>query len=122
LPGPARDGYLLQREFGPVSATRLRGQQLSVENDQMILGFGQLSDADRIAPKHLGRNIRWIIAPTENDDLGSRDLAQQTFEVAISRDQDEVVSGCVVKNPPIASTGKPVSKRTFGLGEQVLQE
>lgn len=83
----------------------------------MILGSGQLSDTDRIAPNHLGRNISWIIAGTENDDPGARDLPQQTFEIAVCRNQDEVVSGGVVQNPAIAGTSKPVSKRTFGLRE-----
>ena len=83
----------------------------------MILSAAQLSDTDRIAPKQLGRNIGWIIAGTENDDLGARDLLQQTFEIAVCRNQDEVVSGGLVQNAAIAGARKPVSKRTFGLGE-----
>ena len=95
-------------------ARRLRGQKLLIENDQTILGTLQLSDPDRIAPDHLGRNISWIIAGTENDDFGARDLPQQTFEVAVCRDQDEPVSGGVVQNPAVTGACKPISKRTFG--------
>jgi hypothetical protein len=29
-------------------------QRLLVENDQMLLSVGQLSDTDRVAPDHLG--------------------------------------------------------------------
>jgi hypothetical protein len=100
-----------------VSARRVRCQNLLVENDQMILGAGQFSDTDRIAPEHFGRNPSWIITGTENDDLGARDLPQQTFKIAVCRDQDEVVSGGVVRNPAIAGTGKPVLKGTLRLGE-----
>ena len=32
------------------------------------------------------------------------------------------MSGGVFQNPAIAGTGKPVSERTFGLGEQVAQQ
>ena len=49
----------------------------------MVLGAGQLGNTDGIAPKHLGRNIGWVIARTENDDLGARDLPQQTLEIAV---------------------------------------
>src|SRR5450759_4182294 len=94
---------------------------LTVENDQMNLGVGQLSNTDRIAPKHFGRNLSWIIAGTKNDDPGAGDLRQQTFEIAIRRDQDQVVSGSVVQNPPIAGTSQPVSERALGLGEKVAQ-
>jgi len=43
-------------------AKRLRCQKLLVENDQLVLGTGQPGDTNRVAPKHLGRNISWIIA------------------------------------------------------------
>ena len=83
----------------------------------MILRTGQLSDTDRVAPKDLGRHISWIIAGTKNDDPGARNLPQQTFEIAVCRDQNEVVSVSVVQNPPITGTSKPVSERAFGLRE-----
>ena len=83
----------------------------------MILGTGQRSDTDRIAPEHFGRNSSWVITGTENDDPGATDLPQQTFEIAVCRDQNEVVSGGVVQNPAIAGTGKPVLKCTLGFGE-----
>jgi hypothetical protein len=85
----------------------------------MVLGTRQFSDADRIAPKHLGSNISWIIAGTKNDDLGAGDLPHQSFEIAICRDQDEAVNSGVVQNPAITGASQPVSKRTFGLGESV---
>src|SRR6266852_2394879 len=88
----------------------------------MILGTWQLSDTDRIAPKHLGRNLGWIIAGTENNDVGPRESAQQPFEIAVCRDQDKVGRTCVFENPEIASTSKPVSKRTFGLREKIAQQ
>jgi hypothetical protein len=66
-----------------------------VENDQIVTGVGQPGYTDRITPNYLGRNISWIIAGTKNDDLGARDLPEQTFEIAVRRDQDEVVSGSV---------------------------
>lgn len=99
------------------NASRFRSQQLPVENYHVVLGARQLSDTDRIAPKHPGRNISWIIAGTKNDDLGARDLPHQKLEIAVCRDQNEVVSSGVVQNPAIAGTSKPVSKRTFGLRE-----
>jgi hypothetical protein len=77
----------------------------------MILSAAQLSDTDRIAPKHLGRNISWIIAGTENDDLGARDLLQQTFEIAVCRNQDEVVSGGMVQNAAITSRRRSAVKQ-----------
>ena len=80
----------------------------------MILGSGQLSETDRIAPKCLGRNLSWIIAGTENDDLSARDLRHQTFVIAVCRDKDEAAGGGIVQNPAIAGTSKPITKRTFG--------
>src|SRR5216684_6381142 len=94
----------LMEDAGAICADRGRGYQLLVENDQMILGTRQLSDTDRIAPKHLGRNIGWIITGTKNDDLGARDLPRQRFEIAVCRNQDEPVSGSVVRNPAIAAS------------------
>jgi hypothetical protein len=41
-----------------------RVQKLLIENDQTILGAGQLGNTDRIAPKHFGRDPSWIIAGT----------------------------------------------------------
>jgi len=58
----------------------------------MILGSGQLGNTDRVAPNHLGRNISWIIAGTENDDPGAGDLPQQTFEIL--RRSREVTQVC----------------------------
>jgi hypothetical protein len=75
-----------------------------VENDQTVLGAGQLRHTDRIAPEHFGCNPSWIITGTKNDDLGATDLPQQTFEIAICRDQDEAVSGGVVQNPAVAAS------------------
>jgi len=40
----------------------------------MILGTGQRSDPDRIAPEHFGRNLGRVIAGTENHDPGAGDL------------------------------------------------
>jgi hypothetical protein len=99
-----------------------RGQKLSIEDDQTILGTGQLSDTDRIAPKHLGRNLGWIIAGSENDYIGARDLAQQTPEIAVGRHEDEVRRGRVFENPEIASTAKAILKRTFGPREKIAQQ
>jgi hypothetical protein len=45
-----------------------------VENYQLVLGVNQLSDTDGVAPNHLGRDLSWVIAGTENDDLGAGDL------------------------------------------------
>jgi hypothetical protein len=100
----------------------IRGQKLPVEDDQVILRTGQLSDTDRIAPKHLGRNLGWIIAGPENNDIGARDSAQQTFEIAVRRDQDKIGCGGEFENPEIARTSKPVSKRPFGLREKIAQQ
>jgi hypothetical protein len=55
---------------------------LLVENDQLILGTGQLSDTDCIAAKHPGRNISRVIAGTKNCDPGSWDLPEQVLEIA----------------------------------------
>ena len=83
----------------------------------MILGIGQFSDPDRIGPEHFGRHLSGIVTGTQNDDSGATDPPQQTFEIAVCRDQDEAVSGGVVQNLAIAGTGKPVLKCTLGLGE-----
>jgi hypothetical protein len=58
---------------------------LPVDNDQMILGAWQLRDADRMVPQYLGRDVRWIIAGSKNDDLDTADLAQQPREIAVCR-------------------------------------
>jgi len=87
----------------------------------MLLGAGQLGDADRIATEHLGRNVSRIIAGTENDDVGAMDLPPQPFEIAVCRDQDKVVSGGVFQNLAIASTGKAVSKGTLRVRKKVTQ-
>ena len=101
---------------------RLREQKLPVESDQVILGTEQPADPDGIAPKHLGRNFRRIVAGTENDDLGAGNLPHQAFEIAVCRDQNEVVRGCVLQNPTIACTSKPVAKGTFRSGEEIAQQ
>jgi hypothetical protein len=88
----------------------------------LAAGTLQLSDADRIAPKHIGRNIGGIIAGAEDDHLGAGDLPQQTFEIAICRNQDEAVSGGIVQDSAVACASEPVSERTFGIGEQVAQQ
>jgi hypothetical protein len=41
-------------------------------------------------------------------------------EIAVCRNQDELVSGGA--NPPIADAGKPISERAFRLREQVAQQ
>lgn len=92
---------------------------LPVESDQLILQSGPFSDADRIATKHVGRNLGWIIAGTEDDDISVGELLQQTLKIAVPRDQNDIMRGGVLQNPSIANTGKLASKRTFRLQEQV---
>jgi hypothetical protein len=101
----------------PSVRKRSPGQKLPIENDQAILGTLQLSDTARVASDHLSRNISWIIAGTEYDDFGARGLPQQTFEVAVCRDEDEPMSGGIVQDPAVADACKPIPKRTFGLRE-----
>ena len=72
----------------------------------MILGAAQLSDTDRIAQKHLGRNIRWMVTGTHYDDFGARNLSVLAFETAGG-----------FRNSAITGTSKPISKRAFGLRE-----
>ena len=95
--------------------------KLPVKDDQTILGPGQFSDTDRIAPKDLDRNLSWIIARAENDDVGVREPDQQIFEIAVGRHQDEVACRGVFKDFEIASAGKAVSERALGLREQITQ-
>ena len=59
---------------------------LPLDEDQLVLRIGQFNDPDRITPKHICRNLGWIIAGTENDDFSRRELFQQTFEVVVGRD------------------------------------
>lgn len=90
----------------------------------MILGVGQLGDTDRITPKHLGRNFSWIIAGTENNDLGAGDLPQQALEIAVCRNQDEAVSGGVLQNPAIRRREPARSEahfRTRGTGPEIVE-
>jgi hypothetical protein len=94
-------------------------RKLPIKNDQLILRSGQLSDADRITPKHVRRNLSWIIAGAEDDDFNARELLQQTLKIAVGRDQNEIMRGGVFQNPPIANTRKPISKRAFRFREQV---
>jgi hypothetical protein len=49
----------------------------------MILGIRQLSDTDRIAPKHVGGDIRWTIAGAEDDNSGTGDEPQEVLEIAV---------------------------------------
>jgi len=112
----------IQKRAGPLLERQSNfPARLLLENHQMILGVGQLSDTDRIAPEDLGRDIGRIIARTENNDPSARKLLQQTFEIAICRNQDKVVSRGIVQNPTISGACEPVSKRTFGPREQVAQ-
>ena len=50
--------------------------RLLIENDQMILRDRKLGYTDRIAPKHRGSNIRWIITGAENDNPGAWNMLQ----------------------------------------------
>jgi hypothetical protein len=88
----------------------------------MVLGVEQLSNTNRVAPKHLGRNLGRIIACTENNDLGAGDLAQKALEIGVCRDQNEVVSSGVLENPTIALAGESISKRALRLREKVAQQ
>ena len=74
---------------------------------------------DCIPAKHVRRDVGWIIAGTENDDFSGGKLRQQTLKIAVCRDQDETMCCGVFQNPPIANTGKPISKRAFRFREQV---
>jgi len=96
----------------------------------MILGTGQLSDTDRIAPKHLGRNPGWIIAGTENNDIGARQSAQQAFEISVCRNQDKVAAEAysrILRSPAPASpfrsalsdSGKRSRNNSTSLGERL---
>jgi hypothetical protein len=96
--------------------------RLFVEDYKLLLGVDQFRDKDGITPKHFSRDLSRIIAGAENNDLGAGDLAQQTFEIAVCRDQDEVVNGGVVQNGAVAGAGEPVSNCAFRLREQVVQK
>src|ERR1017187_9613316 len=112
---PALEGQVPARRGAPDNL----GAKLPAENDQLIPRSRQFSDADRIPAKHLSRDLGWIIAGTQNDDFSARELLQQTLKIAVSRDQDETMCCSVFQNPPIANTGKPISKRAFRFREQV---
>lgn len=85
----------------------------------MIPRSRQFSDEDRIPAQHVRRDLGWIIAGTQNDDSSARELLQETLEIAVSRDQDEAMRRSVFQNPPIATTGKPISKRALRFREKV---
>jgi hypothetical protein len=95
---------------------------LSLDNDQTIAGSGKRSNTNRIASKHLGRNIRRIVARTENDDVCATESAQETFEIVVGRDQDKSACADVLQNPEIAVTCQAIFKRTFGFREEIAQE
>ena len=59
-------------------------------DDQAIVGIGHARNKDCIASKHFGCNLGWIIAGPENDDVGVRHAAHETFKVAGRSHQDEV--------------------------------
>jgi hypothetical protein len=75
----------------------------------LILRTRHFGDADCIAPKHVRRDLRWIITRTENDDFSCRELLQQTLKIAVGRNQDEIMRRGVLQNPPIANTGEPIA-------------
>ena len=108
---------MLQDYDAPEVRQTISERNLGVENDQLILR--QISDADRITPKHVRRDLGWIIAGKENDDFSARELLQQTLKIAVGRDQDEIVRCGVFQNAPIANTGEPISKSAFRFREQV---
>ena len=95
---------------------------LLMENNHLILGVLQFRKTDRIAPEHLGGHVRGVIARSKYHHLGAGNLSQQSFEIAVCRDQDEVVSYSVVQNPVIPNADKPVSKGAFGFREQIAQQ
>lgn len=99
-------------------ATAHRNRSLLFENEQLILGVLQFRETDRIAPKHPGGHVRWVIARSKHDHIGAGNLSQQTFEIAVCQDQDEVVSSGVVQNPAISNASKPVSKGAFGFRQR----
>src|ERR1700691_1760522 len=103
----------------PVSRRTISDRKLPVENDQLIRRSRQFGDADRIPAKHVRRDLGWIIAGTQNDDFSARELLQETLEIAVSRDQDETMRRSVFQNPPITTTGKPISKRALRFTEEV---
>jgi hypothetical protein len=103
----------------PVSRRTISDRKLPVENDQLIPRSRQFSDEDRIPAQHVRRDLGWIIAGTQNDDSSARELLQETLEIAVSRDQDEAMRRSVFQNPPIATTGKPISKRALRFREKV---
>ena len=94
-------------------------RNLSVENDQLILRSGQFSDADRITPKHVRGDFRWIVAGMENDNFSARELLQETLKIAVGRDQDEIMRCGVFQNSPIANTGEPIAKSAFRFREEI---
>jgi hypothetical protein len=54
--------------------------RLLVEKYQTILRTWQFSDADRVAPKHVGSDIGRIIAGSMNNDRRAWDSAQETLD------------------------------------------
>lgn len=100
---------------------KILGRELSLENDHLTVRSGQFSDTNRITPKYVSRDLCWIIARTKNHDLGAWEVLQQTFKVAVRRDQNEVMRSREFQNSPIAKTRKPISKRTLRFREQVAR-
>ena len=60
--------------------------------------------------------------PVQNDNSAARDVAQETLEITVGRDEDEAVGCGVVEDSAVANAGKPVLKRTFGLRKEIADQ
>lgn len=87
---------------------------LSIENDQLILRKGQFSDADRISPKRVRRNLRWVVAGAQDDDFGARKLFQQLLKIAVGRDQNESMLDDVLENPSVTGSARAFRRALSG--------
>ncbi len=94
-------------------------RELAAENQQSIRRGWQFSDTDGIPPDHVRRLFSWIVAGTKNHDISARELVQDPFEIAIGRDENEIIRIRVFQDVSVTRTREAISKSTFGIREEV---
>jgi hypothetical protein len=98
----------------PADGMPIGFEAVPIENDQLIVRSGQCRDTNRVTPQHVSCDLSWINAETKDDDSSLREPTQQTYKIAVGRDQDE--SCAAVYARILRSHASPFRRALFDSG------
>ena len=97
------------------------GNELSVEDRKTITRLYQFRDTNRISAQNARGDCRRIIARPKHHSTHLLKLRQESFEIAVRRNQNKPTGSRVVQYSRIALTGETISQCALGSGEKMGQ-